>query len=258
MAELGFTETGKGNPVILLHGFPMNRSVWDSFSPGLSKNFHVIAIDLPGFGDSPATVKELFSIEYAADAVLHFLQQKNLSACLLVGHSLGGYVALSMVEKRPDIFSGLILFHSTALADSPEKKQSRTKVPEFIDRNGVETFTTNFIAPLFADPNHPAIGIVREIARPSKAETVKAYTLAMRDRPDRTNVLKKFKKPILFLAGEKDGGISVSSVKDQAAMNPKSEAAVLPGVAHMGMFENPAECNRLITIFSGRCFSVPQ
>jgi pimeloyl-ACP methyl ester carboxylesterase len=167
-------------------------------------------------------------------------------------------VALSLVEKRPDIFSGLILFHSTAFADSPEKKQSRTKVPEFIDRNGVETFTTNFIAPLFADPGHPAIEIVREIARPSTAETVKAYTLAMRDRPDRTDVLKKFKKPILFLAGEKDGGIPVSTIKDQAAMNPKSEVAVLPGVAHMGMFENPVECSRLITAFSTRCFSVPQ
>jgi pimeloyl-ACP methyl ester carboxylesterase len=99
MPELGFTETGKGHPVILLHGFPMNRSVWDSFIPELSKNFRVITIDLPGFGDSPAIFEESFSIGDAADAVLDFLQQKKLSACLLVGHSLGGYVALSLVEK---------------------------------------------------------------------------------------------------------------------------------------------------------------
>jgi pimeloyl-ACP methyl ester carboxylesterase len=255
MLKLGFTETGEGRPVILLHGFPMNRAVWNSFSPGLSKNFRVIAIDLPGFGESSPIIKNAFSIDDAADAVLEFLHQKNLSQCVLAGHSLGGYVALSMIEKQPDDFSGLILFHSTALADSQEKKQSRTKVPEFIDRNSVETFTTNFITPLFADPDHPAIGIVREIARPSTAETVKAYTLAMRDRPDRTHVLRRFKKPILFLAGEKDGGIPVSSIRDQAAMNTNSEVSVLPGVAHMGMFENPEACLRKISAFATSCFS---
>lgn len=258
MSESGFTETGKGHPVILLHGFPMNRSVWDSFTTGLSENFRVITIDLPGFGESSPIAKNDFSIGDAADTVLDFLQQKKLSGCVLAGHSLGGYVALSMVEKQPDAFSGLILFHSTAFADSPEKKQSRTKVPEFIDRNGVETFTTNFIAPLFANPNHPAIALVREIARASRADTVKAYTLAMRDRPDRTEVLKKFKRPILFLAGEKDGGIPVSSIREQATMNTTSTVAVLPGVAHMGMFENPAACIHEITAFSTGCFSAPQ
>ena len=71
---------------------------------------------------------------------------------MLIGHSLGGYVALAMVEKRPDLFAGLGLFHSTAYADSAEKKQSRNKVIEFVNKNGAKAFTTNFITPLFADP----------------------------------------------------------------------------------------------------------
>jgi pimeloyl-ACP methyl ester carboxylesterase len=255
MSDLNFTQTGKGHPVILLHGFPMNSSVWDSFSIGLSKDFTVIAIDLPGFGGSPLLEKKSFAIDDVADSVLTFIKEKKILNSLLIGHSLGGYVALSMAEKNPALFNGLGLFHSTAYADTDEKKQSRTKVLDFIDKNGVETFTTNFIAPLFADQTHHAIERVREIARASTVDAVKGFTIAMRDRPDRTSVIKKFNKSILFIAGEKDGGISVASIQAQAALSARTETHILEGVAHMGMFENPMEATRIIRAFSTKCFN---
>jgi pimeloyl-ACP methyl ester carboxylesterase len=174
---------------------------------------------------------------------------------VLIGHSLGGYVALSMVEKNPEIFAGLGLFHSTAYSDSEEKKQSRIKTLDFIDNNGVQKFTTNFIAPLFADQNHHAIEKVKQIAGLSSTEAVKGYTLAMRDRQDRTDVIKNYNKEILFIAGEKDGGIPASSVVKQSALSTKSEVHVLEGVAHMGMFENPLETTRIIGLFSAKCFN---
>jgi pimeloyl-ACP methyl ester carboxylesterase len=254
MSELSVNQTGKGNTIILLHGFPMDSTVWDSFSLGLSKDFKVVTIDLPGFGKSPLLKKNPFSIDDVADAILSLLEEKKINNSVLIGHSLGGYVALSMAKKKSDLFAGLGLFHSTAYADAPEKKQSRTKVLDFIDNNGVETFTTNFIAPLFADQHHHAIEKIKEIARPSSKEAVKGFTVAMRDRPDLTDVIKNFNKPILFIAGENDGGIPVDSVIKQSALSTKSEVHVLESVAHMGMFENPSEVTRIIGSFSSKCF----
>jgi pimeloyl-ACP methyl ester carboxylesterase len=255
MSELSLNQTGKGNTIILLHGFPMNSTVWDSFSLGLSKDFKVITIDLPGFGKSPILKKNPFSIDDVADAILDLLEERKIKNSVLIGHSLGGYVALSMAKKKSELFTGLGLFHSTAYADSPEKKQSRTKVLDFIDSKGVETFTTNFIAPLFADQRHHAIEKIREIARPSSTEAVKGFTVAMRDRQDLTDVIKNFNKPILFIAGEKDGGIPADSIIKQSSLSTKSEVHVLEGVAHMGMFENPLETTRIIGLFSTKCFN---
>ena len=238
MSRLSFKQQGSGKPIILLHGFPMNQRVWDDFVPLLSDHYNVITVDLPGFGESPLPQLP-FTIDQVADIVLEWMLTEKILGSTLIGHSLGGYVALAMAEKQPDLFSGLGLFHSTALADSDEKKESRLKVVDFIAKNGVLAFTSNFIPPLFADQNHKAINKVREIAVQSNHDAVTGYTLAMRNRPDRTSVLKKLEMPILFLTGEADPGIPVNSILLQAESCKFPQVHVLKQVAHMGMFENP-------------------
>ena len=252
MLHLNYREEGDGQTVILIHGFPMNQHVWDSFQEKLSDKFHVITLDLPGFGKSEALASG-FSVGAVADAVLNFIRDKQYTNAVLIGHSLGGYVALAMAEKDPGSIAGFCLFHSTALADSEEKKQSRSKVLGFIENQGVHAFTSNFIAQLYADPQHSSITKVKNLAVLSSAETVIGYTMAMRDRPDRTHVLEKFDRPILLLAGEKDQGIPVKTILDQANLNKNAEAIILPGVAHMGMFEAEATCLKKISAFIKKC-----
>jgi pimeloyl-ACP methyl ester carboxylesterase len=248
MANLFIRETGTGTPVILLHGFPFHSALWSSFADKLSAAFKVYAVDLPGFGKSQI-LPSPFTIDQVASRVVSWLEERRIKNPVIVGHSLGGYVALAMIKRSPNLASGLVLFHSTALADTEEKKQSRDKVLEFIDKNGVVAFTSNFIAPLFADPAHPAIAKVKAIATESSAEAVKGYTSAMRDRHDLTDVLSTFKKPVLFLAGEKDGGIPVESIYKQAAISPFSETQVLSGVAHMGMLEDEKTSFEIVRSF---------
>jgi pimeloyl-ACP methyl ester carboxylesterase len=253
VSDLSVEEIGAGPVLLLIHGFPMNRHVWDDFRILLSKNYRTITVDLPGFGDSrPA--KKTVTIPDIADTLLAWLTEKNITNCIPVGHSLGGYVALAMIEKAPEKFAGLCLFHSTAFADTEEKKLSRSKVIDFIERNGVLSFTSNFIPPLFADPTHPAIEKVRSIAIQSAEETVIAYTVAMRERLASTTTLGKFKKPVLFLAGEKDAGIPVETMLEQSDLTKHPEVHILEGIAHMGMFENPKNTAKIIHEFSQRCF----
>jgi len=254
MPDLSFQELGNGPSLLLIHGFPMNSQVWDEFRIPLSKHFNVITIDLPGFGVS-SSLKEGFSIDDVAENVIGWLEKKRINNCVVIGHSLGGYVALAMARRKPEMLAGVGLFHSTAQPDSDERKASRLKVVEFIDRNGVLAFTSNFIPPLFANQEHPAIEKVRSIAIKSASDTVKGYTLAMRNRPSTTDVLEIFDKPILFLAGSKDAGIPVESVLEQASMCQRPDVQVLEGVAHMGMFENPDKACAIITQFSEGCFA---
>lgn len=234
--------------MILMHGFPMNQQVWADFAEKLSARFKVVTVDLPGFGKSPR-LSGPFTLRAVASAVLNWVRAKQYQRPVITGHSLGGYVALALADLDIELMSGMCLFHSTALADSEEKKRSRNKVLEFIEKQGVHAFTSNFIAQLYADPQHSSITRVKNIAVQSSKETVVDYTMAMRDRPDQTDVLRRFPSPVLFLAGDKDQGIPVDSIVKQAALCKDGEAVILPEVAHMGMFEAEGACLRKLTSF---------
>jgi pimeloyl-ACP methyl ester carboxylesterase len=248
MADLAYKQKGNGSPVILLHGFPFNQMIWESFSDKLAGSHLVYTIDLPGFGES-TILESPFWIDDVADKVLQWIDKIGLSESIVIGHSLGGYIALALIKKAPHLFNAFCLFHSTAYADSEEKKQSRNKVLEFVDTNGVTKFTSNFIAPLFFNQSHPAIPMVKKISMSASGEAVKGYTIAMRDRTDRTDVLKNFSKPVLFIAGDKDQGIPIDSIHRQAALSLLAQTVVLPNVAHMGMFESENQCVEIISSF---------
>lgn len=231
---------GKGKPLIFLHGFPMHQGIWDSFSDHFISSYTTVTLDLPGFGKSDP-LPGAFTIEDVADEVLSFIEIHKLHNPVVIGHSLGGYVALAMIARRPEAIGGVVLFHSTALADSAERRESRNKVIEFVNKKGAKEFTTNFIAPLFADPEHGDIERIRQIAATTVKGTVVGYTQAMRDRPDRVKTIRTYEKPTLYLVGAKDPGIPLASVYQQAEDCKKCEIHVLDNVAHMGMVENPAE-----------------
>lgn len=245
-------EQGTGPTVILLHGFPMNLHVWDEMAEKLSDSYHVVTVDLPGFGKSPG-LPDGFTLEDVARTLYRWISEKGFSKPVITGHSLGGYVTLALAEQEPDSLAGICLFHSTAVADSEEKKQARNKALEFIDKQGVEAFTSNFISQLYADAQHSSVTHVKKIAVQSSRTAVKGYTVAMRDRKDRTGVLAGFPRPVLFLAGEKDALIPAETIRHQASLNPLAQAVILPAVAHMGMFEAEGSCLKHIQKFIQKC-----
>lgn len=232
-----FKDEGKGFPILLIHGFCETHQIWNSFSERLATKFRVLSVDLPGFGRSEL-LKGSFSIDDVATKIIGWLRSIQIDTCVVIGHSLGGYVALAMVNQDPKGFEAFGLFHSTAYPDSEEKKLSRNKVIEFVTANGVEPFIQSFVPPLFFDQTNPHIPAVVQLGLQTRKETLLSYVAAMRDRPDRTYVIKDFVKPILFIAGDKDGVVSPEALENQSKLSSKPNLVIMKHVAHMGMFEN--------------------
>ena len=247
-----YTEEGKGFPIILIHGFCETNQIWSKLNPVLATKYRVISIDLPGFGKS-SELSRPFTLVEVAERVINFIQQDlKLTTCVVFGHSLGGYVALAMADLKPELFLGFGLVHSTALADSEERKISRGKVIEFVEEYGVQPFVGSFIPPLFFNQSHPAIGNMVELAAQTKKQTLIGYTEAMRSRPDRTHVLKEFTKPILLLAGERDTIIPAQTLEELAKVASNPTLVILHNAAHMGMLENVTETAEAIQMFLQR------
>lgn len=254
MSTLHYRRYGSGIPVVLIHGFLETHELWNSFAPRLAAGCDVITIDLPGFGLSPLPDAG-FTLDDVADRVVAFLDTIQVETCIMIGHSLGGYVTLAVAARYPHRLLAFGLFHSTALADSDEKKVSRNKVIEFVKTHGVEAFVRPFIPPLFFDQQHPAIPQQVAVGLRTSQETLTGYAAAMRDRPDRTHVLRSFEGPILLLAGEKDTGVPLETLERQAVMAKRPILHRFPHVAHMGMFEDEPATLQAVASFVQACTS---
>ena len=139
--------------VVLLHGFGEDSSVWSGFVPFLQKDFYILTPDY-------ARLSNFKSVEEYADFVHEKIVEKCIEKCVMIGHSMGGYIALAFAEKYPEMLNGLGLFHSTSFADSEEKKAARTKNIDFIDKHGAEAFIKTSTPNLYAEAfqkNHPEV-----------------------------------------------------------------------------------------------------
>lgn len=242
---------GQGPPVVLLHGFCETHEIWNRFLP-LADEFHLLIPDLPGFGNS-ALLPTPFSINDVASKVWAWLRSMNILSPVIVGHSLGGYVTLAMTHQSPEDVKGFCLFHSTAKADTEEKKANRNKVMAFVSKNGVAPYIDTFVPGLFFRKDDPAMTEVYKIANGTRQDTLLAYAEAMRDRPDRTDVLSTFQGPILLVAGEKDDIIPLDTLMPQAVMPADGHLTILSGTGHMGMYESEARSREAVRRFLVSC-----
>jgi pimeloyl-ACP methyl ester carboxylesterase len=188
-----------------------------------------------------------------ADKINELLIHLGIEQCVIIGHSLGGYVSLAFAEKYEHKLKGLGLFHSTAFPDSAEKRKTRNKTIEFLEKHGVEAFASSFVPPLFYPPNREllkaAIQRQIEIVCSTAKESIIAAVKAMRDRKSRIDVLKKIKAPVLFIIGEEDTSVPLDASLEQAALPAKSVKHILSGAAHMGMFERKDETLKIVEDF---------
>ena len=237
-------------PVVLLHGFLGDHTVWKDFSRELSKTYRVLAPDLPGHGKSPV-LAEVHSMELMADAIAQYLNRNEVERAFFVGHSMGGYVALALAKKYPKRVKGICLLNSTALADTPQRQADRLRAVRVVEANPA-LFIREAIPALYYPKNHERIArrIMRykKIALATSKEGAIAAILGMKDRKDRTALIRSGKFPVLYLAGEHDQSVTVESIIDQTR-DTSAEVHVFPDCAHMGFDEAPGACLKVLSGF---------
>lgn len=230
--------------IVLLHGFGEDSRVFEHIVPALAPYGKVIAPDLPGSGSqhNHPLLPGNDTIEWLADHVYAALQQQGVQHCILLGHSMGGYIALALAEKHPEWIQGLGLLHSTAYPDTEAKKEMRAKAIDFMEQKGGFTFLKTAIPGLFADhfvQKHPEV-VQQLVTRAASFETpwLQAYYRAMIARPDRRQVLQSATYPVLIVAGAEDKAVSPEDAAEQAALPATCQFELMQYTGHMGMLEN--------------------
>jgi 3-oxoadipate enol-lactonase len=199
---LAHDDRGRGVPLVFLHGFPVDRRMWNAQVADLSSVCRIIAVDLPGFGQSPK--RSTFSIEDLADAVYKLLKSIDALPCVLAGWSMGGYTALALARKHLDALRGLILIDTKAEPDNADQKAGRAKMIELVRTGGATAIAEQMIPKQVSSgtlSSRPAIvRQLRELILGCDPKTIENGLAAMRDRCDQTDLLPLIRVPTSWLA----------------------------------------------------------
>jgi len=248
-----FFEMGQGQPVVLIHGFCEISEMWRNFAEDLSSDFRVICPDLPGFGKSPIASDHI-TLEEVAVQLEEWMEENQIFNPIVIGHSLGGYVTLALLEFMGSKMKAVGLFHSTAFSDDQEKKEMRDRTVIFLMKNGVDKFVTTFVPQLFSeerrDELQPQINLATEQAKESSLEGLIALTRAMRDRKDRVEVLDHFSGLKLLIAGTLDSAVKIEA--SRAQKDVFTDYFELEETGHMGMVERGEETLEIVRNFCAK------
>ncbi len=251
-----YSRHGSGQAVVLLHGFGEDSSIFNNQVEVLKDICEVIVPDLPGSGTSDLFAKDAGSnvtLTDYADWLHVLLQHSKLQEVIVLGHSMGGYIALAYAEKYGNNLKGFGLLHSTAFEDSEEKKETRRKAIKIIEAYGSYSFLKSTIPNLFAagfKQQHP--NIVNDLIEKGSSFSPMAlmqYYQMMIDRPDRTHVLKELTIPVLFIVGTEDVAAPMDDLMKQVHLPAISYVHILQAVGHMGMLEATTDFNKHLLNF---------
>lgn len=254
--KLSYTEKGEGFPIVLLHGYLETKEVWDEYADLLSDYFRVVTLDIPGHGKSDV-IADVHEMDLLAQNVDLLLTHLKIEKCVMVGHSMGGYLALAYASEFSSRINGLVLFHSSVYADNDEKKNNRKREIEFI-RKGKKDLIFNVNLPkMFADDNvdefQPVIKSIQEKAKLHSEDGICALLEGMMARVDQQELIKDGDFSKLFIFGRKDNYIPVEAAEAMASLSDTVQVEWLNNSGHMGFVEELEHSVQIMKWFAGKC-----
>ena len=244
ISNLRYSDQGEGEVLILLHGYLEAIEIFEAFAKDLTIKARVICIDLPGHGKSTVKLKSV-GVEEMAEAVLALVNELNLGKVHLMGHSMGGYVALAFADRYADKLASFSLLHSTANADTEEKRENRKREIGLVKRGKKELICSTAIPNTFSKNNQDLFskeigGLVRIASKTSEDGLVVALN-AMMNRPDRNEIVRELSVPKYSFIGKEDNFIPFEKGIEWAnsnGMNP----IVFENSGHMSFIEEQDAC----------------
>jgi pimeloyl-ACP methyl ester carboxylesterase len=234
--NIAFERRGSGPALVLIHGYPLDHTIWDETAPLLEADFDLIIPDLRGFGQSDVMEADDSMIGFASD-MAGLLTHLKIRTAALAGHSMGGYVALAFAREYPDRVAGLGLVSSQVLADPPDRKQARYATAEKVLQHGMAEVVESMTPKLSADPRLQEYA--RELISKQRPLGVYSALTAMAERLDCSDLLPTFTYPVVLIHGEADALIPPERAREVKAAIPHAHLVELAGVGHLPMLEDP-------------------
>jgi len=255
--ELAYIDRGEGSPVLLLHGFPLDHTMWNAQIEALAGTARVVAPDLRGFGQSPlgeVDPRYGISMDQYADETAEFLDALGIrEPVVLVGFSMGGYIAWQFVRKHGNRVHALIQCDTRAIADNDEGRAGRIKMAEKVAEWGSERVAEMMGPKLFSakalETRPELMAEVRSVVKKTPPASIAAAQRGMAARPDVTAMLPTINVPTQILVGDADAISTQTEMQSIAAAVPRAEFVVIPNAGHMTTMEQPAAVNDALAEF---------
>lgn len=234
--DLAFIEQGQGPALILVHGFPLDRTIWAPVLAGLPNRFRVICPDLRGYGQTPAT-SGVYGMGLLAADLAALMDRLSLDRAVLAGHSMGGYVSLAFAKQFPQRLAGLAMVTSQAAADAPDRKQGRYQLADRVDQEGSSAVVEASLAKYSRNPD--VLAVTKALMLRANPAAVSASLRGMAEREDLSSYLPEIRVPALVIAGEVDDLIASRRSEEMVSQLPQGKLVTVAGGGHMPMLEAP-------------------
>ena len=249
---LAYNDTGTGVPLVFLHAFPLNRTMWAQQEAALATQHRVITVDLRGHGESDAPLWH-YTLDQAADDVRALLDHLAVPQAILVGLSMGGYIAFAFHRRYAGRVKGLVLADTRAQADTEDGKAGRFQMAQIAYRQGPSAIADIMIPKLLTPgtiQTKPAItDRVRAMIEGNQISGIAGDLMAMAERPDSVPFLKAIACPTQIIVGEEDRATPPSDAALMADRIPGARLARIPEAGHLANLEQPDAFNRIVANF---------
>ena len=240
---IAYEDRGSGPPLLLLHGFSLDHSMWAAQVAGLERQYRLIVPDLRGLGETEAPSAPI-SIEDMADDAAALLEALDIPAAAVAGFSMGGYILAQMLVRHPlKVRAAAFVSTGGANADPPERQEARMKSMQFVIDEGTAAFADAFVPQLFTPAyaaSHPdEVGQTREVIEGQRPASIALLLDALRQRVDVAYYLKDIHVPCAVIGGEEDALISAQTMRELHEILPGSTVDLIGGVGHMSPVEAP-------------------
>jgi len=238
--------------IIFIHGFPLNKSMWNIQVEALKENYRVLAYDIRGHGNSDSGIDEFF-IELFVIDLLRLMEKLKIEKSILCGLSLGGYIALNAVLKHPDRFDGLILNDTQCIADTPEIKENRCNAIISIKEKGVEQYADEIIKKLFAQEtftkNKNVVDAVKEMIISTPKQSLCNTLHALAERKETCDQLSEINIPVLIMVGKEDKITPIAAAQQMHEKILNSKLEIIQQAGHLSNLEDPTAFNTHLVNF---------
>jgi 3-oxoadipate enol-lactonase len=236
--ELFYEEHGSGIPMIFLHGFPFDHTIWEPLVPLLEHDARLLLPDLRGFGKSPVT-EGIYTMRLMAEDIYQLAKRLGIDKAILVGHSMGGYISLAFAHAYPGMISGLGLVSTQAAADTPERRQARYKTAEAVAHKGAHIVASSMVNTL--TPKKELLASINDLILRTHPQGIVGALKGMADRQDLTGSLVDIHVPAVVLSGTSDQLLPRENVHTLAQMLPMGWLEEIQDAGHMLMMEEPQQ-----------------